>query len=36
MKERGNKVDDREVYKIIKENLSDVKMFVKEIKEKFL
>ncbi|RLD13351.1 MAG: DUF86 domain-containing protein, partial [Caldiserica bacterium] len=30
------KVDDREVYKIIKENLSDIELFVKEIKEKFL
>ena len=30
------KVDDREVYKIIKENLSDIEMFVKEIEEKFL
>ncbi len=36
MKERVNKVDDREVYKIIKENLSDIEMFVKEIEEKFL
>jgi len=36
MKERVNKVDDIGVYKIIKESLSDIELFVKEIKEKFL